>query len=230
MPANQKTDLLKRATRAIENTLADPQIQELVAPHGCPPEKLAEGRKLLDVALAADSAQRAAEAELQRATVIHNKAMRAARSAYRLLVKVARASCDKRTLRSLGLSRAEPEDSGALMMDARLLFNNTERIPDLTRCGYNAEKLAAGRASVQALMDARGTLIIASNAVRQTSAQQKSAFRFLDIWLGFYTAMAKMALYSHPQLLKKLGMPTRADEKKAAAERAARRKATAAWK
>lgn len=230
MPANQKTDLLKRATRAIENTLADPQIQELVAPHACPPEKLAEGRKLLDVALAADSAQRAAEAELQRATVIHNKAMRAARSAYRLLVKVARASCDKRALRSLGLSRAEPEDSGTLMLAARRLFDNSAYIPDLTRCGYNAEKLAAGRASVQALMDARGTLIIANNAAHQAEIKQKSAFKFLDIWLGFYTAMAKMALYSHPKLLKKLGMPTPADDKKAAAERAARRKATAAWK
>ncbi|MGC1377550.1 MAG: hypothetical protein WA821_15055 [Anaerolineales bacterium] len=208
MPDNEKTDLLKRAARAIDKTLADAKIQELVAPWGFPPDNLAEGRRRLDAAQAAYSAQRAAERALPPATVAHNKAERATRAAYHALGKVARASCDRRTLTELGLGRREPEDSRMLIVVAQRLFDDAARIPDLTRCGYNAEKLAAGRATIPALTTARRTLMDANRAARQADIDQVATFKALKSWLKWYTSMAKMALYAHPKLLKKLGLLT----------------------
>lgn len=206
MPDNEKTDLLKQAARAIDHTLADTKIQELVAPHGFPPDNLAEGRRRLDAAQAAYSAQRTAERALPPATVAHNKAERATRAAYHALAEVARASCDRRTLTELGLGRREPEDSRMLIVVAQRLFDDAARIPDLTKCGYNAEKLAAGRATIPALTTARATLMDANRAARQADIDQEATFKALKSWLKWYTSTAKRALYAHPRLLKKLGL------------------------
>jgi len=216
MPANEKTDLLKQAARAIDKTLADAKIQELVAPLGFPPDNLAEGRRRLDAAQAAYSAQRAAERALPPATVAHNKAERATRAAYHALAEVARASCDRRTLTELGLGRREPEDSRMLIVVAQRLFDDVGRIPDLTKCGYNAEKLAAGRATIPALTTARRTLIDANRAAHQAEVDQVTTFKALKSWMKWYTSTAKMALRAHPQLLKKLGILDSTGKKAAA--------------
>ena len=219
MKKDKKADLLKRAVLAINNSLADSGIRDVVATYGYSEAKLREGSALLEAALAASSAQLAAEGEQQRATVALNQAAQTARAAYQALAKVARASCDKPSLTILGLSGSAPQSPGGLMKAAFNLFDNAPRVPALAGFGYNAEKLAAGRATVSALQAADQAQGAAKGAAQKATIQQNAAFKALESWLALYIKVAKVALVGDEQQLEKLGVIARTSP--TAAQRAA---------
>jgi len=225
MPNDKKANLLKRAALAIDNTLADAQIRELVAAYSYTPEALAEARKLVDAAQAASRAQLVAAGEQQQATAAFVQANAAARAAYQALAKLARASCDKPSLTKLGLSGSEPQAAGAFMKAAFDLFDNAPQVPMLaSRFGYDAAKLAAERAKVSALQAADQAQGTAMGAAQQVTVQQQAAFKALEAWLAEYLKIAKVALRADPQQLEKIGVVARTT--KTAAQRAAAQKQT----
>ena len=227
MPTDRKADLLKRAALAIDNTLADAQIRELMAAYSYTPEALAEARKLVDTARAASSAQLVAAGEQLQATAAFVQANAVARAAYQALAKLARASCDKPSLTKLGLSGSEPQAAGAFMKAAFDLFDNAPQVPMLaSRFGYNAAKLAAERAKISALQAADQAQGTAMGAAQQATAQQQAAFKALQAWLAEYLKIARVALRQDPQQLEKIGVVARTS--KTAAQRAASGKRTPA--
>ena len=224
MTVDKKADLLSRAAQAIDNSLSDAGIRDVVATYGYNEAKLREGRALVDAALAASSAQLAANGEQQRATAALNQAEQTTRAAYQALSKLARASCDKPSLAVLGLTGSAPSTPGGLAKAAFNLFDNAPQVPALAGFGYDAKRLAAGRATADALQAADTAQGAAKGAAQQAALRQKAAFKALESWLALYIKVAKVALAADAQQLEKLGVIARTS--KTAAQRAASKKKT----
>jgi len=222
MPA-KKSELLKRAAQAIDNSLADPGIRDVVADYGYSEETLRAGRALVDAAQAAGSARLVAAGQQQQATAAFNLALAPARDAYQTLAKLARATCDKPTLTALGLVGREPQNIGGFLKVAFDLFDNAPQVPALaSRFGYNVEKLAAERAKISALQVADQVQGTAMGAAQQATARQKAAFDALHAWTAQYIKIARVALRADAQQLEKIGVAARTTL--TAAQRAARQK------
>ena len=225
MTTNKKSDLLNRAALAIDNSLADSGIRGAVAAYGYSEDKLREGRALLEAAQAAASAQLVADGQQLQATAAFNQSLAVAREAYQTLAKLARATCDKPTLTTLGLVGSEPQNIGGFLKVAFDLFDNAPQVPALAdRFGYNADKLAAERARVSALQAADQTQESFIGAAQKATARQQAAFKALEAWLAEYLKIAKVALRADPQQLEKIGVIARTSP--TAAHRAARQKKT----
>ncbi|MGC1375932.1 MAG: hypothetical protein WA821_06915 [Anaerolineales bacterium] len=216
---DKRADLLSRAALAVNNSLSEPGIRDVVAAYGYTADKLREGSALVEAAQAASDAQLAADGGQQRATAALNEAAQATRAAYQALAKVARAACDKPSLTTLGLSGSAPQNNDGLMKAASSLFNNAPRIPALAGFGYDAEKLAAGRAAVAAMQTAAQQQDAAKGAAQKATLEQKAAFKALEAWLALYIKVAKVALVDDAQQLEKLGVVARTSP--TAAQRAA---------
>ena len=219
MTVDKKADLLSRAAQAIDNSLSDAGIRDVVATYGYNEAKLREGRALVDAALAASSAQLAANGEQQRATAALNQAEQTARAAYQALAKLARASCDKPSLAVLGLTGSAPRTPDGLAKATFNLFENAPQVPALAGFGYNAERVAAGRATAEALQAAISAQGTAKGAAQKVALQQKAAFKSLESWLALYIKVAKVALAADAQQLEKLDVVARTSP--TAAQRAA---------
>ncbi len=111
---------LNMARVAITNSLAEAEIQTLVAAYGYAATKLNEGKALYDAAATAFNAQKSAEGAQQQATQDTVKAETAARDAYQALAKVARAifKTDQSRLTALGLNGSAPETTAGFLAAA----------------------------------------------------------------------------------------------------------------
>lgn len=217
MSRNTKADLLNRAAMAIDNSLADSGIRDIMATYSYTEDKLQEGRALLESAQAASAAQLVADGQQLQATAAFNQAQAAAREAYQALAKLARASCDKPALTILGLVGPEPRSTGAFLKAAFDLFDNAPQVPLLaSRFGYDAAKLAEARATISALQTADQTQGAAMGAAQQATARQQAAFKALEDWLAEYIKIARVALRADPQQLEKLGVVARSGKRAAA--------------
>ena len=225
MPGKTQADLLNQAALAIDNSLADSAILDMLAAYGYTEDQLRAGRALLEAAQSASSAKLVAAGQQQQATAAFNLALTTAREAYQTLSKLARASCDKPTLTILGLVGREPQNLSGFLKAAFNLFDNAPQVPALaSRFGYNADKLAAARATVSALQAADQSQGAAMGAAQQATARQQAAFKALEAWLAEYLKIARVALRQDPQQLEKLGVAARTGP--TAAQRAARQKKT----
>ena len=148
-----------------------------------------------------------------------------AHDASKALAQVARAVLSPEELTTLGLTGKEPHDTGGFRMAATTLFENAATIAALADYGYDADKLAAERAKVDAWEQADLAQEAAKGAAQQLAQDQEAALAALNEWLAQYLKIAKVALRSKKQLLEKIGVLARTT--KTAAQRAAPKKAAA---
>ncbi|MGC1378668.1 MAG: hypothetical protein WA821_20725, partial [Anaerolineales bacterium] len=154
MKHKSQTEVISRASLAVDNSLSSAEIQAAVAAYGYPAEKLIEARAQVEATQAAVSAQSFAKGKRIDTTQDFHQALAAAREAYRKLAKTARVVCDKPTLSALGLTGREPRTTGGFLKAASTLFENAAGVPVLAQYGYDAAQLAAGRAAIVALQAA----------------------------------------------------------------------------
>lgn len=214
MPTKPHASIAERlndSQLAVLNSLAEPEIQSLVAVYGYPAAKLNEGKALYEAALAAVNAQKAAEGVQQQSTQELLKAERSARDAYQSLAKVARAvfKDDKARLTSLGLRGRSPRATAAFLASAASLFDNAAGLPVLADYGYNAARLASEKAKVTAFDLANQKQEAAKGAAQQASQEQAEAMASLDKWKAQYVKIARVALRGKSQLLEKIGVMAR---------------------
>ena len=213
---------LNAAQLAVNNSLADAEIQALVSGFGYAGRSLAAGRGLSERAQAAVQAQKLAAGTQQDATQILQAAQKVAADAYQALAKVARAACDPPQLTTLGLSGKMPNDTAGFLAAAYTLFDNAARLGSLSGFGYTAEKLAAERGKITAYDESNQKQEAAKGAAQQATREQEAALAALNEWMAQYLKIAKVALREKPQLLEKLGVAARTS--KTAAQRTARQK------
>lgn len=211
-PMRAISDRLNAAQVAISNTLADAELQALVAGFGYTAEKVTAGRQLYDRALAAVNAQTAAAGAQQQATAHLRAADVAARDAYQALAQVARAAFakDKAQLAGLGLTGRMPRKTAAFLAAAYTLFANAAGVAALAAFGYDPARLTGERAKIAALDTANQAQEAAKGDAQQATRNQDAALAALADWLAQYRKIARVALRGKPQLLEKLGITVRA--------------------
>jgi hypothetical protein len=214
MPAGLYASIAERlriAQLAVSNSLAEAEIQSLVAGYGYPLTKLNEGKALYETAQAAVDAQKAAAGAQQLATQELEEAEQAAREAYQVLAKLARAVfvADKARLTILGLTGAMPRNVAGFLVAASALFENAAGVPALVDYGYDAARLEAEKAKVAAFDLADQKQKAAKGAAQQATRARDAALASLDAWRAQYIKIARLALRQKRELLEKLGIPAR---------------------
>ncbi len=215
---------LNAAQLAIANSLADPEIKAAVAQFGYTTAKLNKGKALYDAALAAVNAQKSGKGSQKDATAQLKAALTDARDAYQALTKVARATLSKEEQAGLGLSK-EPRGTAAFIQAGYTLFDNAGDIAALADFGYDADKLAAERAKIEAYDQANQAQEMAKGSAQQATQDQDAALAAMNDWVAQYVKIAKVALRGKKQLLEKIGVLARTS--KTAAQKAAPQKAAA---
>jgi predicted pyridoxine 5'-phosphate oxidase superfamily flavin-nucleotide-binding protein len=215
---------LNAAQLAIVNSLADPEIKAAVAQYGYTTAKLNAGKRLYDTALAAVNAQKSGKGDQKTATADLKAKEKDARDAYQAAAKVARATLDKDGLAKLGLSK-EPRGTAGFIQAGYTLFDNAAESGLLAEFGYDADRLAAERAKIEAFDQANQAQEMAKGAAQQATQDQDAALAAMNDWVAQYLKIAKVALRGKKQLLEKIGVTARTT--KTAAQRAAPKKAAA---
>lgn len=223
-------DRLNAAQVAIQNTLADAEIQAAVAAYGYSLEKVKAGKSVYDQAVAVVNAQISAVGAQQEATASVETAKKAAYVAYQSLAKVARAVFvqDKAKLSRLGLTGAMPKATAGFLTAAYALFDNAmtpELQSLLANYGYDEARLQGERALIAAYDAANRQQEQAKGTAQQATRDQDAALKALDLWYNQYIKIARVALRDKKELLEKLGI--RSLSVKTAAQRGATIKAAA---
>lgn len=223
-PMTTTAQQLNAAQLAIVNSLADPEIKAAVAQYGYTTAKLNAGKRLYDTALAAVNAQKSGKGDQKTATADLKAKEKDARDAYQAAAKVARATLDKDGLAKLGLSK-EPRGTAGFIQAGYTLFDNAAESGLLAEFGYDADRLAAERAKIEAFDQANQAQEMAKGAAQQATQDQDAALAAMNDWVAQYLKIAKVALRGKKQLLEKIGVTARTT--KTAAQRAAPKKAAA---
>ena len=223
-PKASAAQQLNAAQLAIANSLADPEIKSAIAQFGYTTTKLNKGKALYDAALAAVNAQKSGKGEQKTATADLKVALTDARDAYQALAKVARATLSKEEQTGLGLGK-EPRGTAAFIQAGYTLFDNAGDVAALADFGYDADKLAAERAKVEAYDQANQAQEMAKGSAQQATQDQDAALAAMSDWVAQYLKIAKVALRGKKQLLEKIGVLARTS--KTAAQKAAPAKAAA---
>lgn len=224
------SERLNAAQLAINNTLADAEIQAAVAGFGYSVEKINEGKGSYDRAVAAVNSRVAADGVQQISSASLETAKLKAHAAFQSLAQVARAIFvrDKSKLTLLGLTGAMPKATARFLTTAYTLFENAakpEILPLLLTRGYDSAKLQSERAWIEAYDAANRNQEQAKGAAQQATRVQDAALDELDLWHNQYIKIARVALRGKKELLEKLGI--RSLSSKTAAQRGAAAKAAA---
>jgi hypothetical protein len=220
MPANSIVSIAERlniAQVAVSNSLADEEIQSLVAAYGYSAAKLNEGQTLYDTALAAVTAQKSAAGGQKQSTQELVTAEKSARDAYQSLAKVARAifKDDKARLTALGLTGTSLRTTAEFLVSAASLFENAAGAPTLADYGYESERLGSEWEKISAFSLANQRQEAAKGAAQQATREQLAALTSLDAWRAQYIKIARVALRANSQLLEKIGIPVRSSPRAA---------------
>ena len=221
MPTRPKNSIAKRlnaAQLAIDNSLADAEIQARVAEYGYTAAKLTAGKALYTAALNAVSNAQATAGAQQQSTAQVQSTKQIAQDAYQALAKVCRAcfSDEPARLTALQLDGRTPRTTGAFLTTATILFDNALGIPEiqtaLAEYGYTAQKLQTECAKISSYNQANQAQEAAKGAAQQATVLQDAALAEMDAWTARYLKIAKVALRDDCQLLEKLGVLSRSSK------------------
>lgn len=231
---NTIAKILDQAQLAINNTLADPEIQALMTAYGYTPAKMRDGQALQQKAVAIVQAQSAASGAQQTSTQLAQNAETDARVSYQGLARVARAVFvrDRSQLVTLGLAGPTPKTIPAFLTAAYTLFDNVagNAVIKATLAGYGYDdgRLQSERAKISGYDALHQANEAAKGTAQQATQEQVSYMQRLSDWLAQFIKIARVALRDKPQLLEKLGILARSG--KTAAQRGAPLKAAATRK
>ena len=196
----------------LENTFADPYIQEMAAKYGYDEQRLQEGKSLMEstVNLYEEFKNKQADQILKRKefTVIWHQA----RKTYHRFIKSAQLAYAENLelLDSIGAKFIRSAPFGVGVAQSRLFYNNLEQMPDvLSELGkYNVspQEIQEGKKLVldAEVADSRHRNAVADT--QQASALKSLEFKKLKTWIADYRKVMRVALKSSGQLLEKLGI------------------------
>jgi hypothetical protein len=195
----------------IEN-VSDPGIKTALASYGFSGEKLLDGKKLYDEAIALQNLQKQKYGERIAATAELEQAWKIAKQQYMKTLKIARVAfrenvkADKATI----LYGIRKQSLSGWLEQAQIFYtnilNDSELMNILSMYGYSPEKLRRESTLIDEVLDKslRQKQVI-GEAQEATEARDKKISE-LAKWVSDLRAVAKVALAEDPQQLEKLGV------------------------
>jgi hypothetical protein len=210
---------------SIENgilgALGNPEIQDRLSEYGYTPERIEEGRALLDAATSLMAAQVEEYGDQYSATGELGKRWRAIYAKYIVTVKVARVAFKTQhdqLARFNAIGKRNRSLSGWLR-DARILYTNLLNSPDaldvMARFGYSGERLREDQQEVNAVEELHSRQLGEKGEAQQATLDRDNALDNICDWYSDFRAIARVALYEKPQLLEALGIVKKVKAKKA---------------
>ena len=216
MPRYETIDeFLTRARVAIDNALANAEIQNSLSAFGYTPEKIQGGRVLYDRAQAATQQQITEYGEQIGSTAALNEAWQQAKTTYNPFVQVARVAFKKKPgiATQLAIAGARKRTLSGWVEQARVFYDNALSNADigsrLAEFGITQEKLQGGKAEVEALEGLNAAQEEEKGEAQQATKTRDEAIDVLSDWLEDFLDIAEVALSGSPQLLEALGVVVR---------------------
>jgi len=216
MARRTREEQLRRARIALDNALAQNDIQTRLTAFGYNAARLNEGKALLKRATEAVSAQDTLGGVRSESTDTAARLHKKANAAYQDMVNIARAAFrgdERARLDQLGIAGPTPRTVAGLLSRASTFFQAAGATPaiaaTLAAFGYDADKLAAERAKFDALTQADAAQEQARGRAQQSTRDQDTALAALSDYLSAFERVARVALKDRPDLLETLAIPAR---------------------
>lgn len=200
---------LAEARIAIENTLADSEIENLMAQVGYTREKVLEGKALYTAALKMHQEYEEKYSQQYGATSVFHQDLQAAKVLYgrhRKLAKIAYEN-DTQQLTALKLHLPISKRIEQWLLHANTFYKVLTQHGDLMQqYGVFTEELAQARAMIDALAEARNLQISNKGKAQNATLQRNKSLTDLHEWMKEFRQAARYALRKNTQLLEVLGM------------------------
>ena len=199
------------AERAINNSLAYPEILDAVTPFGYDQLRLEAARALYEQARELTNLQKKEYGEQYEATQVVQKAWDEAAVVYAAAIKIARVAFkgNKGARGALGLSGNRKRSLHGWIGQADRFYDNLLRDPayvaTMTSFSYTEFKLEAEYALVQAVVEASRVQDHERSGAQEATLARDGVMDELDEWMADYKSIAEVALADSPQKLEQLG-------------------------
>jgi ribosomal 30S subunit maturation factor RimM len=211
-PKQSLDERLNRANTAIVNAMEDPSVQEALTLFGYTPERMQEGRNLLEYAQSMHLKQKSEYGDQYAATETLNKAMKEADDSLAKWRRVAQVALEGNTnaLVTLGLNARRKRTTAAWLAQADQFYTHaladTEVMNTLAVYGLTQEQLQAGQAQVNTVKEALLSQKKEIGEAQQATKIRDEAIEDLEDWLHPFIKIARIALEETPQYMEKLGI------------------------
>ena len=204
--------LLSDAQLAINNALNNPTVLGYLSDFGYTSAKLQQGKKLYNLAAAAQLAQQTEAGEQVSATTEVNSAWEQAKKTYSRMLKVARVAFKRNSgvAVQLELNGTRKKSLSGWMAQANQFYQNAlgdkAVLTALKEFGITERKLKAGLAELAVVEKANLAQEKEKGEAQAATQKRDAALDALQDWSSDYLAIAKIALEEEPQLLEGLGV------------------------
>ena len=216
MPIDRSINtLLSQAQLAIDNALNNPQILKYLSDFGYSSVRIQQGKKLYNVAAAAQLAQQMEAGEQVSATTVVNDAWENAKKTYSRMIKVARVAFKRNSgvAVQLDLNGTRKKSLSGWLAQANQFYQNAlgDRtiLSGLKEFGMTEQKLKAGLAELTVVEQANLAQEKEKGEAQAATQTRDTALDELQDWLSDYLAIAKVAMEEEPQLLEGMGILVR---------------------
>ena len=203
---------LNDARIAIDNALAQPQIQTYLTEYGYTPEKLQQGKALYEAALAAQQKQKREYGEQYSATAALNETWETAKESYIRHIKIARITFknDPGAAAELALNGSRKRTLSAWLLEAKQFYQNILSnqgfLDAIAEYGITPAKLEAAKVEVEAVEAANLAQKKEIGEAQDATKARDAVIEELSTWLSDFVVIARIALEEKPQLIESLGI------------------------
>ncbi|MDR1595097.1 MAG: hypothetical protein LBS43_11545 [Prevotellaceae bacterium] len=190
----------------------NPEIQEKLSAFGYTPERIGEGKTLLNKVNSLMTAQVEEYSDQFIATDKVGKLWKTAYSNYMIIVKLLRVIFvgQPEMLKRFNATGRRNRSLSGWLRDARILYENLLNSPDaltvIAQFGYSAEKLNDELQAVNEVENLHSKRLSEKGEAQQSTIERDKAFDELCQWFSKFRAIARIAIYDKPQLLEALGI------------------------
>jgi hypothetical protein len=214
MPSHYESvaEFLQGAKTLIENADGTPSIAQALGGYGYDAARLEEGRRLWAEADAAVKKQALDSGGKSGSVADQGKAWEKANAAYAKALKVARVAFgeDPKAIAALKLYGPRKQSLAGWLEQAGTFYANLASDSGLAlrlaRFGYDAAKLAAESARVEAVREKSQAKAQGTGTAQASTASRDKKLRELDVYVSELRTIARVAFYEEPQELEKLGV------------------------
>jgi hypothetical protein len=203
---------LHRIENGILGAQNNPEIRDMLGVYGYTPERVSEGKRLLDGVTGLMSAQVGEYGDWHIASSEREKRRQSAYSNYMITVKVVRVAFNGQPelLTRFNATGERKRSLSGWLRDARILYSNLLNSPEsiavMSNFGYSVEKLNNELADVNEVENLHSKQLGEKGEAQQATLDRDIAFDALCKWYGSFRAIARIALFDKPQMLEALGI------------------------
>jgi hypothetical protein len=200
---------------SISGAESNPEIQESLNAFGYTPERLNEGRVLLNRVTGLMTTQVEEYSDKYIASDEFSKFWRRTYGNYMITLKVVRVAFTGETemLQRFNATGKRNRSLSGWLRDAKILYtnllNSTAALEVIAQYGYTVERLNSEFWDVTEVERFHTKQLGEKGIAQQSTVERDEAFDAVCKWYSKFRAIARIALYDKPQLLESLGISSK---------------------